>query len=215
MTSKELEGLARASCAWLAYRHIIDATGVYERLLLIPICEFLAANSAWKPANELAYRDLFRDRTLPDYYADIVAHKKGGTQRFVLETKLLRDFATKQWNKIERDVFRLVMPTGNLARYFLLAGPQKYFEIQSGFRPEKNSEFFKRLLSFGYSEGFEFDVIDNRDNKTKRSYVRKCSDVRVSVDREETYRLVIWSVTAGRSLSSRKKPMPVVATLSG
>lgn len=213
MTADELQRLARATCAWLAYRYLIDPTTIYERLLLIPICEFLAANSAWKPANELSYGKLFGDRKLNNFYADIVGTKKGGKKKFLLETKLLRYLATRRWEELESEIVRLAVPTGQLPRYLLLAGPAEYFVIPSNFKPSKEAKIFRKALGFNYREGFDIQLPEDVSGKeAKLSYIRRWADVSVSVgknsddkdrkdarEEERSYRLVIWSVNAARS----------------
>jgi hypothetical protein len=199
MNSKELDGLAKATCCWMAYRHLIDADSLYERLLIIPITEYLAARTNWKPENESSYRKIFTGQSLPDYYADIWAKMKGGNKQFILETKLLRAPATRQWSNIQSDVCRLGKPEGKVARYFMLAGLKEFFNIPATFKSEKPSEIFKRLLLFEYKEGFEAHL-----DGSGRRYVRLCSDACVSVRNGASYRVVVWSISMpSAALSTR------------
>lgn len=208
MERRELEGLARATCSWLAYKHLTNLRSLYEMLLLIPISEYLSAATSWVPETELAYRSVFDDSSLPESYGDIVATRKGGTKKFVLETKLLRDQADKRKGDIEADIRRLAFPQGRVARFFMLAGRTKHFPRLTDIKSIPKPRLYDRLLRFNYKEGFEIPIAVRGqvqddgpmapldESLTRRSYVRRCADSEVSVDDDQKFKVVIWSISA-------------------
>lgn len=196
MTPIEVNGLASATCSWLAYRHAVGLEStLYERILLVPIAEYLARTS-WVAENERSYRKLFDDQELMDHYCDIVATKKYGQSQFALETKLLKGAAKNRVAEIEKDIVRLGAPVGGIKRYFLLAGLDKYFPpIQKG-RAPKAARIFDKLLSYSYDEGFGASLSSPSDEFSRPpQYIRRCADVQAPVGRDGSFRVSIWSVS--------------------
>jgi hypothetical protein len=214
MSPDELKYLTRATCCWLAYKYLTGfESTLYERLLLIPISEFLGT-IGWTPALELSYRTLFGDSKLPDHYGDIIGTRKGGNRKFILETKFLRDMATKRRSNVESDVRRLAAPYGDVERYFMLAGLQRHFPVSKQSRAPASASLFDRLLCFEYKEGFELqltgtllstspeqpgsaraDKLPQFTPPVRRAYIRRCANELACVREDEKVRVILWSIS--------------------
>ncbi|MGV3635689.1 MAG: hypothetical protein ACO1NY_15180 [Pseudorhodoplanes sp.] len=197
MTPSEARGLAAAISCWLAYRDLVGMrSSLYEALTLVPITEYLARS--WSFETELSYRKLFNDDQLPDQYADLVATKRSGSKKIVIETKILR---SKISRSIVSDIYRLAAASGDVARYFLLSGRTSQFgECETGICPE-NASLFDRLFRYSYDEGFYLPPPSGSETTLpiglfapKTIYLRRCAEESAPSSDKEFYKTIIWSV---------------------
>lgn len=129
MKPAEIRGLAKATCAWLAYKHITDfGETLGEGMLAIPISEYLKTTARCDLQSEVLYERLGLPAQ-PQFSCDFAGRTTYGKDyRFILETKYLKSKAHNRSRDIAADLVRLSLPSGErLLRYFLLAGGHDHF----------------------------------------------------------------------------------------
>jgi hypothetical protein len=148
MTRDQVQGLAKATCYWLAYKHV---TGFEETLgeamLAIPISEYLTRSiilndqtessrkegsrktTSWKLESEVLYKSLELAPAVPELSCDFAGIPSSASKfRFILETKFLKTKADNVKWRIMADLIRLSLSFKiRLRRYFLLAGYRESF----------------------------------------------------------------------------------------
>lgn len=200
MTPSEARGLAAATSCWLAYRDLIGLGGtLYESLMLVPITEYLARS--WVIETELSYRRVFGNQLLPDQYADIVATKKSGSRKLIIETKILRSSISQN---IVEDIYKLAAPKGDVIRYFVLSGKISNFGSAKEAVSPADASLFDRLFRYSYNEGFNLPSLVESSAAfpiSKPTYLRRCAEERAPLNERDAYKTVIWSIGAPSELT--------------
>ena len=220
MTPKDIRGLARATCAWLAFKHITgfdDTLG--EAMLAIPISEYLRTRA--RLHSEVLYEDLGLPG-LPQFSCDFAGTTiYGKDYRFVLETKYLKSKAYARSRDIIADLVRLSLsPSDTLKRYFLLAGDHSHFVqgddeflascnlfgLKQGggkyFQPHKQiqeASFQKKFPQYARLLSQEWSALP------EYAYLQLGADEKILINDEQFFQVMIWSV--GRSERAAKEAL--------